>query len=133
MYELKYFLLQAYDSFIENLNPFLVQCSENQLRPGVLYSANTPILRFPKLISPMKANSSKSKEQCAADKEETLRTVSHHLDNLLYPVLAGEDMVVCGSEQRKHTVVDFVDKINSVKPKSHPNHRVVLWAQAQEE
>uniref|UniRef100_A0A0K0DAP7 UDENN FLCN/SMCR8-type domain-containing protein n=1 Tax=Angiostrongylus cantonensis TaxID=6313 RepID=A0A0K0DAP7_ANGCA len=46
---------------------------------------------------------------------------------LLCPVLTGEDMVVCGSEQRKGTVVDFVEKINLLKPKSHPNHEVVLW------
>lgn len=48
-------------------------------------------------------------------------------------MLAGEDMVVCGSEQRKHTVIDLVDKINFLKPKSHPNHEVVLWSKAHEE
>ncbi|PIO57677.1 hypothetical protein TELCIR_20903, partial [Teladorsagia circumcincta] len=85
------------------------------------------------------------KDQAAVGNEETMRTVSHHLDNvskdlsisfpfipLLFPVLAGEDMVVCGSEQRKHTVIDFVDKINSLKPKAHPNHKVVLWTKDQE-
>lgn len=48
---------------------------------------------------------------------------------MLFPVLAGEDMIVCGGEQRKETVIDIVDKINSLKPKSHPNHSVVLWAE----
>ncbi|ETN74456.1 hypothetical protein NECAME_12976 [Necator americanus] len=117
----------AYDSFIANLHSFLVQCSENHLRKGVLYSANTPILRFPKRTSPMKTKTSNSKDVPSTSEEETLRTVSHHLDNLLFPVLAGDDMIVCGSEQRKQTVIDFVDKINFLKPKSHPNHKVVLW------
>ncbi|KAK6049499.1 hypothetical protein COOONC_12996 [Cooperia oncophora] len=80
----------------------------------------------------MKASTSKSKEQTDIGNEETMRTVSHHLDNLLFPVLAGEDMVVCGSEQRKNTVIDFVDKINFLKPKAHPNHKVVLWTKDQE-
>ncbi|KAK6058418.1 hypothetical protein COOONC_04010 [Cooperia oncophora] len=97
-----------------------------------LYCANIPILRFPKVTSPMKASTSKSKEQTDIGNEETMRTVSHHLDNLLFPVLAGEDMVVCGSEQRKNTVIDFVDKINFLKPKAHPNHKVVLWTKDQE-
>ncbi|KIH60367.1 hypothetical protein ANCDUO_09384 [Ancylostoma duodenale] len=122
----------AYDCFIANLHSFLVQCSENQLQKGVLYSANTPILRFPKRTSPMKVKSSKSGCSSSTGGEETLHTISQHLDNVLFPVLAGEDMVVCGSEQRKQTVIDIVDKINFLKPKSHPNHSVVLWADASE-
>uniref|UniRef100_A0A7I4Y9N2 UDENN FLCN/SMCR8-type domain-containing protein n=1 Tax=Haemonchus contortus TaxID=6289 RepID=A0A7I4Y9N2_HAECO len=122
----------VYDAFVANLHPFLVECSENHVREGVLYCANTPILRFPKLVSPMKPNTSKSHDQAAIGNEETMRTVAHHLDNLLFPVLAGDDMVVCGSVQRKHTVIDLVDKINSLKPKAHPNHKVVLWTENQE-
>ncbi|EPB72903.1 hypothetical protein ANCCEY_08010 [Ancylostoma ceylanicum] len=121
----------AYDCFIANLHSFLVQCSENQLQKGVLYSANTPILRFPKRTSPMKAKSSNSSSSSTGG-EETLHTITQHLDNVLFPVLAGEDMVVCGSEQRKQTVIDIVDKINFLKPKSHPNHSVVLWADGNE-
>ncbi|VDM73028.1 unnamed protein product, partial [Strongylus vulgaris] len=100
----------AYDGFIANLHSFLVQCTNSCLEKGVLYSANTPILRFPKRTSPMKARSSDNKNCLFASTEENLRTVSQHLDNILFPVLAGDDMVVCGSEQRKETVVDFVDK-----------------------
>ncbi|KAL6726432.1 hypothetical protein Aduo_008400 [Ancylostoma duodenale] len=122
----------AYDCFIANLHSFLVQCSENQLQKGVLYSANTPILRFPKRTSPMKVKSSNSGCSSSTRGEETLHTISQHLDNVLFPVLAGEDMVVCGSEQRKQTVIDIVDKINFLKPKSHPNHSVVLWADGSE-
>ncbi|KHJ78158.1 hypothetical protein OESDEN_22222 [Oesophagostomum dentatum] len=76
----------------------------------------------------MKSKHPNSKDSPFASKEENLRTVTQHLDNILFPVLAGDDMVVCGSEQRKDTVVDFVDKINFLKPKSHPNHKVVLWS-----
>ncbi|CAJ0598591.1 unnamed protein product [Cylicocyclus nassatus] len=124
----------AYDSFIANLHGFLVQCTETHLEKGVLYSANAPILRFPKRTSPMKFKTSDSnnKDCIFASTEENLRSVSQHLDNILFPILAGDDMIVCGSEQRKETVVDFVDKINFVKPKSHPNHKVVLWTDSKE-
>ncbi|KAE9419808.1 hypothetical protein Angca_004208, partial [Angiostrongylus cantonensis] len=119
----------VFESFIASLHSFLSECSmEEHMRQGVLYSVNTPILVLPKRSSPLaKMNASDSDELLFSGNEETLRMVSQHLDNLLCPVLTGEDMVVCGSEQRKGTVVDFVEKINLLKPKSHPNHEVVLW------
>ncbi|KJH50725.1 hypothetical protein DICVIV_03071 [Dictyocaulus viviparus] len=119
----------AYNTFITGLNHFLAECTtENEVCEGVLYSVNTPILRFPKRSCPMQITTFNSGENGSVSKEETLRMVSQHLDNLLLPVLTGEDMIVCGSEQRKGTVIDFVEKINLLKPKSHPNHNVVTWA-----
>ncbi|KAJ1370840.1 hypothetical protein KIN20_032654 [Parelaphostrongylus tenuis] len=124
----------VYDSFISSLPVFLSECSvEDQLRQGVLYCANTPILTLHRRnSSSAKINASNSDEPEFSGNEETLRMVSQHLDNLLFPVIAGEDMIVCGSEQRKGTVVDFVEKINLLKPKSHPNHDITLWTRSKD-
>uniref|UniRef100_A0A1I7XH46 UDENN FLCN/SMCR8-type domain-containing protein n=1 Tax=Heterorhabditis bacteriophora TaxID=37862 RepID=A0A1I7XH46_HETBA len=98
----------TYDRFMASLHPLLSYLCEHKTRKGVLYSVGMPILRFSKYESPMKEK------------------------NLLYPVLAGDNMIVCGSEQRKRTVVDLVHKMNLLKPKAHTNYEVILWADSKE-
>ncbi|PAV91645.1 hypothetical protein WR25_20127 isoform A [Diploscapter pachys] len=112
--------------FLQSMDFILSHVSERERRRGVLYSCGTPILRFPKYSSPIKEHACSLVTETAKN-EETLKTITQHLDNLLYPVLAGEDMKVCGSEQRKDTVIDMVDKLNFLRPKSHSNHSFKHW------
>uniref|UniRef100_A0A1I7U366 UDENN FLCN/SMCR8-type domain-containing protein n=1 Tax=Caenorhabditis tropicalis TaxID=1561998 RepID=A0A1I7U366_9PELO len=49
--------------------------------------------------------------------EETLKAITGHIGDLLFPLLCGEDMVVCGADQRKTTVEDMLGKLNQIIPK----------------
>lgn len=43
---------------------------------------------------------------------------------MLYPVLSGEDMIVCGAEQRRSTVEDMIGKLSRVIPKESARREV---------
>lgn len=49
--------------------------------------------------------------------EETLKEVTGHLGDVIFPLLCGEDLVVCGAEQRKSTVEDMLGKLSRVVPR----------------
>ncbi|CAI4232480.1 unnamed protein product [Auanema sp. JU1783] len=118
----------AYGQFISSLKPLLSHLYETIPKRGILYSGAGPILKFPKYESPMKEKRTSSSEVESED-EETLKQLCLNLDNILFPILAGQTIIVSGSVQRKRTVIDLVNKLNLLKPKSHSNHEVKSWVE----
>ncbi|GMT19108.1 hypothetical protein PFISCL1PPCAC_10405 [Pristionchus fissidentatus] len=113
-----------YDNFHAGLADLLEAIRTKECEQGVLYSANTAVLRFPKCNTPVK-------EKLRRDEwnkgEETLKTCTSHLDQILYPVVVGDDLAVAGSHQRRNSVTDLVSKLEFIRPKAHLNNKVTVW------
>lgn len=117
------------DSFDAGLADLLSVMSRKECEQGVLYSANTPVLRLPKCNTPVKE---KLRRDEWSRGEETLKTCTSHLDQILYPVVAGDDLAVTGSHQRKNSVTDLVTKLEFIRPKAHLNNTVAVWNKTHE-
>ncbi|GMS89283.1 hypothetical protein PENTCL1PPCAC_11458 [Pristionchus entomophagus] len=113
-----------YDSFDSGLILLIEVMRTKEFEHGVLYSANTAILRLPKCNTPVKENLRRDNWSRG---EETLKTCTSHLDQILYPVVVGDDLAVTGSHQRKNSVTDLVTKLEFIRPKAHLNKRVEVW------
>ncbi|CAJ0941206.1 unnamed protein product, partial [Mesorhabditis belari] len=117
----------TYSSFVEGLPLFHSQLVALVPLTGVLFSSGQPILQFPKYETPLKERRPTSDEHAAIHCEQSLKMITGALDQMLFPVLAGDSLLVCGSEQRKRVVMEFAHKLNYILPKSHSNRKPVLW------
>eukprot|EP00080_Pristionchus_pacificus_P010110 PDM70130.1 hypothetical protein PRIPAC_45077 [Pristionchus pacificus] len=113
-----------YDTFYSGLAHLLEVMRTKEYEQGVLYSANTPVLRLPKCNTPVKE---KLRRDEWSKGEETLKTCTSHLDQILYPIVVGDDLAVTGSHQRKNSVTDLVTKLEFIRPKAHLNNRISVW------
>ncbi|GMR42184.1 hypothetical protein PMAYCL1PPCAC_12379 [Pristionchus mayeri] len=114
-----------YDNFQSGLALLLKSMKTEESEHGVLYSANSAVLRLPKCNTPVKEKL--RRDECCRGEEETLKTCTAHLDQLLYPVVVGDDLAVTGSHQRKNSVTDLVTKLEFVRPKAHLNNKIAVW------
>lgn len=113
-----------FDSFVIGLADLLEVMRSKECDNGVLYSANMAVLRLPKCTTPVKE---KLRRDEWSRGEQTLKTCTSHLDQILYPVVVGDDLAVTGSHQRKNSVTDLVTKLEYIRPKAHLNKRVAVW------
>ncbi|ULU01069.1 hypothetical protein L3Y34_001447 [Caenorhabditis briggsae] len=114
----------AYESIIPKLRQL---CSElNQANSlsstGALFCGLRPIATVAPITTSSHSWDLDSEHLNSNEKgEETLKAITGHLGDVLFPLLCGEDMVICGAEQRRSTVEDMLVKIGKVIPKERAN------------
>ncbi|KAF1761648.1 hypothetical protein GCK72_009904 [Caenorhabditis remanei] len=111
----------AYDSIIPKLRKLcseLNSSSNSSNTPGALFCGLRPIATMaPITTSSMPWNTDSGITDCDMRGEETMKAITGHLGDVLFPLLCGEDMVVCGAEQRRSTVDDMLRKLGKVVPR----------------
>ncbi|CAJ0580932.1 unnamed protein product, partial [Mesorhabditis spiculigera] len=118
----------AFDELVESLEMLHVQLDIRKPDNGVLYSSGIPVLQFPCYETPIRERTVETSLRKVVNEEETLRTITGSLDQVLSPVLSGDHLMVCGSEQRRSVVMELVHKLNAIIARPHPRD-VVLWNQ----
>ncbi|CAD6188265.1 unnamed protein product [Caenorhabditis auriculariae] len=117
----------AFVDFKESLRTILTACTKLGQRSGVLFSSGTPIMKLPRTETSLQNYAEKSQEENNKSNDETLRLMTTHLADIIYPILCGDDLVVCGSEQRKKTVMDVVEKLCNIAPAVSGNLEKARW------
>ncbi|CAB3403598.1 unnamed protein product [Caenorhabditis bovis] len=108
----------AYHEIVPKMRNILAQCKKAlPAGVGALYSAGRPIAKLPRAEGYSTSSASRL-ESDTVDGEETLRAITCHLGEVLYPILSGEDLVVCGNPQRLSTVNDMLQKLSTICPQS---------------
>ncbi|CAI2347872.1 unnamed protein product [Caenorhabditis sp. 36 PRJEB53466] len=123
----------AYSSIIPQLRQLLGQLSSrrnlssssscSQPQPGALFCELRPIATTSTSAASSSFPSSSSEFSEDVRGEETLKAVTGHLGDVLFPLLSGEDVIVCGAEQRRSTVEDMVGKLSRVVPRERAARR----------
>lgn len=116
----------AYESIIPKLRQLCSELrqSNSHSNTGALFCGLRPIAT----VAPISTSSipwciDSGSSDNDTKEEETLKAITGHLGDVLFPLLCGEDMVVCGAEQRRSTVEDMLGKLSKVVPKERA-HRV---------
>ncbi|CAI5445377.1 unnamed protein product [Caenorhabditis angaria] len=110
----------AYSSIVPKLRTILDLCVQKQSSEMIgnsLFCGAQPISRLSSSAGPSNAPDFLSDD---LEGEETLKAVTGHLGDVLYPILCGDDMIVCGNEQRRNTVEDMLQKLHQITPKPNP-------------
>ncbi|CCD65874.1 Guanine nucleotide exchange protein smcr-8 [Caenorhabditis elegans] len=113
----------AYSSIIPKLRQLCSElCSSGSPNRnsthGALFCGHRPIATTsPAATTTLPWNTDSGKSDNDKNGEETLKEVTGHLGDVIFPLLCGEDLVVCGAEQRKSTVEDMLGKLSRVVPR----------------
>ncbi|CAL2037334.1 unnamed protein product [Caenorhabditis brenneri] len=113
----------AYSSIIPKLRQLCDELSHSNSpgtssNPGALFCGLRPIATVaPVVSSAIPWNTDSGNADSDKKGEETLKAITSHIGDVLFPLLCGEDMVVCGAEQRRSTVEDMLGKLSKIVPK----------------